>query len=324
MVAVICTLLLIAGSARKAEAFNSFEVTGNPSRPPLEPFARDVQNIFVRSIRSRLGFVAARLHGLGAGAGSAESLGEEADPAAMKLAEIQTELKARGVSYLDCFDRESLTKRLVESRNQNVADEEDEKSVARDTSVGGAQESSPKDNATSGATFDREAVHSEMRSLRVAELRTRLAERSIRWAGLLEKEDLVVTLVDAMEKAANFSPSGALEPGRVADITDDQLEAEIERAGDIGTPLLLDVYATWCGPCKMMAPQLAEAAAELGDSVRVAKIDSDQYPDWASRLKVGGLPTILVFDANGNEIERVEGALMKDGLISLAEKGIKS
>lgn len=57
---------------------------------------------------------------------------------------------------------------------------------------------------------------------------------------------------------------------------------------------LIDVYATWCGPCKMMAPQLDEAAAELGDKVRVAKIDSDEYPEWAGRLQVKGLPTVRI------------------------------
>lgn len=72
----------------------------------------------------------------------------------------------------------------------------------------------------------------------------------------------------------------------------------------------------------MMAPEFSKAAVELGDTVRVAKIDSDKYPDWASKLKVGGLPTVIIFDAAGNEIERVEGALMKDGLVQLARKNM--
>ncbi len=70
-----------------------------------------------------------------------------------------------------------------------------------------------------------------------------------------------------------------------------------------------------------MAPQLDEAAAFLGDKVRVAKLDSDQHPDWAGKLRVQGLPTVIVFDGqSGKELERVEGALMKDQLIQLAEK----
>jgi thioredoxin len=122
-----------------------------------------------------------------------------------------------------------------------------------------------------------------------------------------------------MEAAQNFSPSGKLTPGEVADIDDQTLEQELSAVGTT-TPLLLDVYATWCGPCQMMAPQLAAAAKELGDTVRVAKIDSDKYTQWASRLKVGGLPTVIVFGPDGIEVDRIEGALMKDGLMNLVQR----
>ena len=82
-----------------------------------------------------------------------------------------------------------------------------------------------------------------------------------------------------------------------------------------------DVYATWCGPCKLMAPFLEEAASELGDKVRVAKMDSDENPEWSGKLRVQGLPTVIVFDGEtGKELERVEGALMKDQLVQLASK----
>ena len=74
----------------------------------------------------------------------------------------------------------------------------------------------------------------------------------------------------------------------------------------------------------MMAPFLEEAASELDDKVRVAKMDSDQNPIWPSKLKVEGLPTVLVFDGQtGNILERVEGAMMKDQLVQLAMKHAK-
>ena len=257
---------------------------------------------------------------------------DQEDPSTMRLGEIQAELKQRKVSYADCFDKESLVKRLRDARDGMVKPTAEKSKVPVEESPSSSDDDEPsKDDATSGAhtststgtsTFDRDAVLEELRSLRVKELRTKLSERNIRWAGLLEKEDLVRALADAMERASNFSPSGALEPGSVADINDDQLEAEINRAKDVGTPLLLDVYATWCGPCQMMAPQLAAAAAELGESVRVAKIDSDKYSQWAANLRVGGLPTVLVFDPNGKEVNRVEGALMKDGLLDLVRPHI--
>ena len=73
----------------------------------------------------------------------------------------------------------------------------------------------------------------------------------------------------------------------------------------------------------MMAPQLDDAAKELGDTVRVAKIDSDQHPEWSSKLNVRGLPSIIVFDGKtGKELQRVEGALMKDDLVKLARSHI--
>ena len=84
------------------------------------------------------------------------------------------------------------------------------------------------------------------------------------------------------------------------------------------------VYATWCGPCTMMAPQLEAAAKELGASVRVAKIDSDKYSQWSSRLKVGGLPTLIVFSKQGKEIKRQEGALMKNMIVDLVRPYINS
>ena len=83
-----------------------------------------------------------------------------------------------------------------------------------------------------------------------------------------------------------------------------------------GAPLLLDVYATWCGPCQLMAPELRKAAAELGASARVGKLDSDAYPKLAETLRVGGLPTIIAF-RGGRESTRVEGAVMAGDLVRM-------
>eukprot|EP00566_Odontella_aurita_P014816 CAMPEP_0113588942 /NCGR_PEP_ID=MMETSP0015_2-20120614/35809_1 /TAXON_ID=2838 /ORGANISM="Odontella" /LENGTH=340 /DNA_ID=CAMNT_0000494899 /DNA_START=4 /DNA_END=1026 /DNA_ORIENTATION=+ /assembly_acc=CAM_ASM_000160 len=260
----------------------------------------------------------------------------EADPSEMRLSEMKAELKERGVSFADCFDRESLTKRLVDARDGTAPGATEPKPAADEEATAATNDSSgaetvsdgestapPPDSDTSpppSSSFDREAVLSELRSLRVAELRTRLSALGIRWATMIDKDDLVRALADAMEEGANFSTSGALRPGEVADITDGELSLEV--GGGASTPLLLDVYATWCGPCQMMAPQLKEAARELGSTVRVAKIDSDKYQTWASKLNVGGLPTVIVFDGGGKELQRVEGALMKDGLIELARSHI--
>lgn len=252
------------------------------------------------------------------------------NPDGMRLSEIQSELKERGVSYEDCFDRESLTKRLLDARDgKTVVNSREERSEERCTpvtegekpsSTTRAADDSPKPSAASSLDFDREAVLTDLRSLRVNELRSRLGSRNIRWAGMLEKEDLVKALADAMELSSNFSLSGSLTPGEVGDISGDILAEEL--GGAAGVPLLLDVYATWCGPCQLMVPQLAAAAEELGDMVRVAKLDSDKYPEWATKLRAGGLPTVIVFSPDGKEVERIEGALMKDGLLDLVRRNL--
>lgn len=228
-------------------------------------------------------------------------------PSDMKIKEIKEELRTLHVSYADCFERDSLVKRLIDARN-NVVKEEEEEEDSTLTSSESNNEIEPQ------VKFDRNAVHQELRSLRVSELRTQLAGRGIRWGGMIEKEDLVVALLNSMEETAHFSSSGALSVGSVADVSDDELLKERDTPSS-ETPLLLDIYATWCGPCKFLQAQLDMVAKELGSKVRIAKIDSDKYPALAGSLRAEGLPTLIIFDKEGKEIARKEGALMKDDLI---------
>ncbi len=104
-------------------------------------------------------------------------------------------------------------------------------------------------------------------------------------------------------RAALFSASGALSPGQAGVVTAEQCQQEL---ADARTPLLLDVFATWCGPCKMLAPQLEAIAAKMGGRARVAKLDSDGAPELSSQLRVEGLPT-LIFVRGGQEVYRLEG-----------------
>lgn len=234
---------------------------------------------------------------------------EISEISSMRLKEIQTELKERQVSFGDCFDKESLVARLVEARNGTFKPAS--KNESNPTSQ--AVESAPAPRVAS--EFDRENTLAKLRSMRVAELRTELANRRIRWANMFEKDDLVKALLTSMEASAIFSVSGALTPGEVGMVTGEELDMEL--SGGASTPLILDIYATWCGPCKLMAPQLDQAAKELGSAVRVAKIDSDKFPQWSSKLKVGAFPTVIVFDGMGKEVERVEGALTRDQIVQL-------
>ena len=197
-------------------------------------------------------------------------------PADMRLREIQSELKQRKVHYDDCFDRESLMARLTEARENNPIEVPDETSddikenVEPETTSDNKDEvnapgsSNPSD--TSLESFDREATLAELRTQRIKTLREQLSKYNVRWGNMIEKEDLVKTLCDAMEdrflRSQNFSRSGEVLVGEVYDSNEEVLIEELgwlesdiskgvstpvpdESKPTSHAPLLLDVYATW-------------------------------------------------------------------------------
>ena len=84
-------------------------------------------------------------------------------------------------------------------------------------------------------------------------------------------------------------------------------------------PVLVDFYADWCGPCKMLAPILKEVKHELKDSIKIVKIDVDKNSAIASKYQVRGVPTILLFK-NGNQLWRQSGVLQKNDIISIIKQ----
>jgi len=72
------------------------------------------------------------------------------------------------------------------------------------------------------------------------------------------------------------------------------------------TPILVDFYAAWCGPCQMVSAELPRFADLMEGAVKVVKIDTEKYPSVSSRHRVQGLPTLILF-ANGRELHRIEG-----------------
>lgn len=79
-------------------------------------------------------------------------------------------------------------------------------------------------------------------------------------------------------------------------------------------PLVVDFWAAWCGPCKMMAPAFAEAAAELEPEVRLAKLNTEEAPGIAGRFGIRGIPTMILF-AGGSEQARQSGAMGKADIV---------
>lgn len=72
-------------------------------------------------------------------------------------------------------------------------------------------------------------------------------------------------------------------------------------------PLVVDYWAPWCGPCKMMAPEFAKAAKTLRTKARFAKIDTEQFPAVSQRLQIRGIPLLILY-AHGREVARLSGA----------------
>ena len=83
-------------------------------------------------------------------------------------------------------------------------------------------------------------------------------------------------------------------------------------------PVLIDFYADWCGPCKMLAPILQEVKAELAETVKIVKIDVDKNQALAEKFQVRGVPTMILFK-NGKQLWRESGLVQKNQLVALIQ-----
>lgn len=84
-------------------------------------------------------------------------------------------------------------------------------------------------------------------------------------------------------------------------------------------PVLVDFYATWCGPCKMMHPILENVKSQVGDKARIVKIDVDEQQALAMQYRIQAVPTLMLFK-DGKQVWRQSGVVQSNELVSLIEK----
>lgn len=105
---------------------------------------------------------------------------------------------------------------------------------------------------------------------------------------------------------------------QVVHVTDDSFETEVLKSNQ---PVLVDYWAEWCGPCKMIAPVLDQIAGEYADKIKIAKLNIDDNPNTPPRYGIRGIPTLMLFKDGEVEATKV-GAVSKSQLTAFIDSNI--
>ena len=103
---------------------------------------------------------------------------------------------------------------------------------------------------------------------------------------------------------------------KIVNITNDTFEQMVLKSSK---PVVVDFWASWCGPCRMVAPIMEELADEFGDKVQIAKVNVDEQGELAAQFRIMSIPSILVFK-NGEVVEKIVGARAKEEFAELIKK----
>jgi thioredoxin 1 len=117
---------------------------------------------------------------------------------------------------------------------------------------------------------------------------------------------------DSNTNKLNMSGRGGTHMSEVLEVTKDSFEQEVEKSD---VPVLVDFWAPWCGPCRMLAPTVDELAGTYAGRLKVVKLNTDQNGEVAGRFGIRGIPTLIIFK-DGKETERIVGVQPKASLVS--------
>ena len=106
--------------------------------------------------------------------------------------------------------------------------------------------------------------------------------------------------------------------GTVVEFSEANFEQEVTKAA---TPVLVDMWAAWCGPCRMVAPVVEELAGTYQGKMKMGKLNVDDHPQVAARFRIMNIPTLLLFKG-GQEVDRIVGVVPKEELTRRIEKVI--
>lgn len=102
----------------------------------------------------------------------------------------------------------------------------------------------------------------------------------------------------------------------MADVTDQTFETDVLKSA---TPVLVDFWAVWCGPCQVQGPIVEEVATALGDKAKVLKLNVDENPMYAQKFGIMSIPTLMIFN-NGSVVKQFIGVTSKESLVGELHK----